>query len=128
MLVQPNFFMFLNWMSLYSSRTALKSEWLGPSCMAFIVMLLLIASAGLYVVKRLFSSIFILSFHPRSMSSCREVVVTRSLFSWSSLIISTISFTVFGSLMRHPKAFSMAVSGSGRFHLSTISSILYCQY
>src|SRR6266542_409116 len=30
--------------------------------------------------------------------------------------------------MHHPKTFSMAVSGSGRFHLSTMSLILWCQH
>src|SRR6266542_3011989 len=30
--------------------------------------------------------------------------------------------------MRHPKAFSMVVSGSGRIHFSTMSLILYCQH
>src|SRR6266498_2255121 len=70
MLVWPNSFIFSNWMSLYSSRTALKSRWLGPSCMASTVTLLLIASAGLYVVRRLSSSISISSSHPRSTSSC----------------------------------------------------------
>src|SRR6266498_393523 len=70
MLVQPNSFILSNWMFLYSSRTALKSGWLGPSCMASTVTLLLIAFAGLYAVKRLSSSIFTSSFHPRSISSC----------------------------------------------------------
>src|SRR6266498_2540874 len=128
MLVQPNSFIFSNWISLYSSRTALKSGWLGPSCMASTVTLLLMASAGLYVVKRLSSSISISSSHPRLMSSCWGVIVERNPFSWSSFITSTISWTVFGSPMRRPKAFSMAISCSGRFHCLSISSIQWCQY
>src|SRR6266542_3235724 len=128
MLVQPNSFIFSNWISLYSLRTALKSRWLGSSCMASTVTLLLIASAGLYVVKRLSFSISISSSHLRSMSSCWRVVVERNLFFWSSFITSTISCTVFGLLMRCLKAFSMAVLGSSRFHCSTISLILYCQH
>src|SRR6266542_3253114 len=128
MLVWPNSFMFSNWISLNSSRTALKSGWLGPSCIASIVTLLLIASAGLYVVKRLSSSISISSSHPRSTSSCWGFVVERNPFSWSFFITSTISWTVLGSPMRRPKAFSMAVSGSSKFHRSTISSIQWCQH
>src|SRR6266540_4994519 len=128
MLVRPNSFMFSNWISLYSSRTALKSGWLGPSCMASTVTLLLIASAGLYVVKRLSSSISISSSHPRSTSSCWGVVVERNPFSWSSFITFTISWTVLDSPTRRPKAFSMAVSGSGRLHCSTISSMQWCQH
>src|SRR6266542_4146234 len=128
MLVQPNSFIFSNWMSLNSSRTALKSGWLGPSCMASIVTLLLMASAGLYVVKRLSSSISISSSHPRSMSSCWGVVVKRNPFSWSSFIMFTISWTVLGSLMRRPRAFSIAVSGFGGFHRLTMSSTLWYQH
>src|SRR6266498_1033433 len=128
MLVQPNSFMFSNWISLYSSRTALKSGWLGPSCIASTVTLLLIASAGLYVVKRLSSSMSISSSHPRSTSSCWGVVVERNPFSWSSFITLTISWTVLGSPIRRPKAFSMAVSGSGRFHCLTMSSMQWYQH
>src|SRR6266498_2379791 len=128
MLVRPNSFMFSNWISLYSSRTALKSGWLGPSCMASTVTLLLMTSAGLYVVKRLSSSISISSSHPRSMSSCWGVIVERNPFSWSSFITSTISWTVLGSPIRRPKAFSMAVSGSGRLHCLTMSSMQWCQH
>src|SRR6266498_4463612 len=36
--------------------------------------------------------------------------------------------TVFSSLIRYPKAFSITVSGSGRLHCSTMSLMLYCQY
>src|SRR6266542_2575667 len=128
MLVQPNSFIFSNWISLYSLRTALKSRWLGPSCMASTVTLLLIASAGLYVVKRLSFSISISSSHLRSISSCWGVVVERNPFSWSSFITFTISWTVLDSSMHLPKAFSMAVSGSGELHCLTISSIQWCQH
>src|SRR6266542_175675 len=128
MLVRSNSFIFSNWISLYSSRIALKSGWLGPSCIALTVTLLLIASAGLYVVKRLSSSISISSSHLRSMSSCWGVVVERNPFSWSSLIPLTISWTVLCSPIRRPKAFSMAVSGSGRFHCLTMSSTQWCQH
>src|SRR6266542_6668215 len=128
MLVRPNSFMFSNWISLNSSRTALKSGWLGPSCMASIVTLLLIASAGLYVVKRLSSSISISSSHPRSMSSCWGVVVERNPFSWSSFITFIISWTVLGSPIRLPRAFSISVSGSGGSHCFTISSTQWCQH
>src|SRR6266542_4280457 len=96
--------------------------------MASIITLLLIASARLYVVKRLSSSISILSSHPRSMSSCWRVVVERNSFSWSSFITLTISWTVLGSPIHRSKAFSMAVSGFSKFHCSTISSILWCQH
>src|SRR6266542_2814336 len=96
--------------------------------MASIVTLLLIAFTGLYVVKRLSSSISISSSHPRSMSSCWGDVVKRNPFSWSSFITFTISWTVLGSPIRLPKAFSIAVSGSGRFHCLTISSMQWCQH
>src|SRR6266511_6306660 len=96
--------------------------------MASIVTLLLMASAWLYVVKRLSSSISISSSHPRSMSSCWGVVVKRNPFSWSSFITFTISWTVLGSPTRRPKAFSMVFSGSGRFHCLTMSSMQWYQH
>ncbi len=119
MLVQPNSFIFSNWMFLYSLRIVLKSEWLGPSCMTLTVTLLLMASAKLYKVKRLSSSISISSSYFRSIFSCWRDMIERNLLFWSSFITSMISFTILDSLTCHLKAFSMAISGSGRSHFST---------
>src|SRR6266540_3619704 len=96
--------------------------------MASTVTLLLMTSARLYVVKRLSSSISISSSHPWSTSSCWGFVVKRNPFSWSSFITFTISWTVLGSPIRRPKAFSMAVSDSGRLHCLTMSSMQWCQH
>ncbi len=55
-------------------------------------------------------------------------MVKKNPFSWNSFIMSTISLTVLGLPICHPKAFSTTVLDSDRSYFLTISLILYCQH